>query len=190
MGIGALSGVRAVFLDRDGVLNEAAMRDGRPYPPRSAAEVKIAAGAAAALERLKARGLPLVVVTNQPDVARGAQTAEEVEAIHRRIRRELPVDDVLSCPHDDGDECACRKPKPGLILEGAERHGIDPRRSFMIGDRWRDVDAGKSAGCRTVWIDRGYHERGPAMAPDARVGSLGEAVTWILEQIDSENHGT
>ena len=172
------------------MLNEAVMRDGKPYPPASAAEVEIVADAAAALERLKARGLPLIVVTNQPDVARGTQTAEAVEAIHERIRRELPVDDVLSCFHDDADGCSCRKPKPGLILEGAERHGIDPRRSFMIGDRWRDIDAGKGAGCRTIWIDRGYRERGPSHAPDARVGSLSEAVTWILQQIDSEENGT
>ena len=191
MGIGALSGgVRGVFLDRDGVLNEAVVRNGKPYPPRSAAEVEIVPGAEAALERLKERGLPLVVVTNQPDVARGSQTPEAVTAIHQRIRRELPVDDVLACLHDDDDGCECRKPKPGLILEGAQRHGIDPRRSFMIGDRWRDMDAGKRAGCRTVWIDRGYHERGPSLAPDARVGSLDEAVSWILRQIDSENHGT
>ena len=119
---------------------------------------------------------------------------EAVEAIHARIRRELPVDDILSCLHDDGDACECRKPKPGLILNGAQRHGIDPRRSFMIGDRWRDMDAGKNAGCRTVWIDRGYHERGPALAPDVRVASLSEAVTWILKQIDagidSENNAT
>ena len=192
MGIGALTGggVRGVFLDRDGVLNEAVMRHGKPGPPASAAEVKIVDGAAAALRRLKARGLPLLVVTNQPDVARGAQTPEEVEAIHQRIRRELPVDDILSCLHDDADGCGCRKPKPGLILKGAQKYGIDPRRSFMIGDRWRDIDAGKSAGCRTVWIDHGYRERPPALAPDVRVSSLSGAVTWILEQIDSENDAT
>jgi D-glycero-D-manno-heptose 1,7-bisphosphate phosphatase len=187
---GSDTGKAAVFLDRDGVLNETVMREGKPYPPESAAEVKIVAGAEEALGRLKARGLPLIVVTNQPDVARGAQTVEAVEAIHQRIRLELPVDDVLTCLHDDADGCRCRKPEPGLILEGAERHGIDTRRSFMIGDRWRDMDAGKSAGCRTVWIDRGYHERGPAVAPDVRVRSLSEAVTWVLEQIDSEKDGT
>jgi len=182
--------MRAVFLDRDGVLNEAVMRDGKPYPPASAAEVQIVADAAAALGRLKARGLPLIVVTNQPDVARGAQSAGEVEAIHGRLRRELPLDDVLSCFHDDSDGCSCRKPKPGLIVEGAGRHGVDLRRSFMIGDRWRDIDAGKGAGCRTIWIDRGYDERKPSQPPDARVGSLSEAVSWILQQIDSEENGT
>ena len=184
MGIGSLK--RAVFLDRDGVLNQAVIRDGKPYPPQSEAQVEVVAGAAAALGRLKALGLPLIVVTNQPDVARGTQKAEAVEAIHRRLRRELPVDEFLSCYHDDADGCACRKPKPGLILEGAARYGADPARSFLIGDRWRDVEAGQAAGCRTIWIDRGYRERGPARPPDARVSSLEEAVEWIVGQIDSQ----
>jgi D-glycero-D-manno-heptose 1,7-bisphosphate phosphatase len=187
MGIGALT--RAVFLDRDGVLNDAVMRDGKPYPPASEAEVQIAAEAPAALARLKARGLPLIVVTNQPDVARGVQSVEAVEAIHNRLRRELPIDDILICFHDDADGCACRKPKPGLILNGAVRHSIDPCRSFMIGDRWRDIDAGKEAGCYTIWIDRGYGERRPARVPDARVASLSEAVTQVLQQIDAEQNG-
>jgi D-glycero-D-manno-heptose 1,7-bisphosphate phosphatase len=185
MGIGPLR--RAVFLDRDGVLNEAVVRDGKPYPPASAAEVTVVPDAAAALARLKALGLPLIVVTNQPDVARGTQTAEAIDAIHDRLRRELPVDDFVTCTHDDADNCACRKPKPGLILEGAARHGVDPGRSFMIGDRWRDIEAGKNAGCRTIWIDRGYRERSPE-APDARVVSFSEAVKWIVEQIDLEKN--
>src|ERR1051326_2805561 len=136
------------------------MRGGKPAQPASGADLEIVAGAAAALDRLKARGLPLIVVTNQPDVARGAQTMETVQAIHERIRRELPVDEVLPCPHDDCAGCSCRKPKPGLILEGAKKYGIDPHRSFMIGDRWLEIDAGRSAGCRTVWIDRGRSEEG------------------------------
>jgi D-glycero-D-manno-heptose 1,7-bisphosphate phosphatase len=188
MGIGALS--RAVFLDRDGVLNEAVMRDGKPYPPDSPADVRIAADAPAALGQLKALGLPLIVVTNQPDVARGRQSIEVVGRIHERLRDALPVDDFLSCPHDDADRCGCRKPLPGLILEGARRHGVDPARSFMVGDRWRDIDAGAAAGCRTVWIDRGYRERGPSAAPDARVESLSEAAEWIVRQIQTEDHGT
>ncbi len=174
----------AVFLDRDGVLNEAVVRDGKPYPPDSAVDVKIVAGAVEALGRLKALGLPLIVVTNQPDVARGRQTVAAVEAIHQRLKAELPIDDFLACYHDDRDGCVCRKPKPGLILEGAARHGADPGRSFLVGDRWRDIDAGQAAGCRTVWIDRGYRERGPSAAADARVTSLAEAVEWILTQLE------
>jgi D-glycero-D-manno-heptose 1,7-bisphosphate phosphatase len=187
MGIGPLK--RAVFLDRDGVLNESVIRDGKPYPPESAEEVQIVSDAPAALRRLRALGLPLIVVTNQPDVARGKQTADAVEAIHRRLLEELPVDDFLSCFHDDADGCGCRKPLPGLILEGAARHGADPARSFMVGDRWRDVDAGAAAGCRTVWINRGYRERGPSRPADAKVGSLSEAAEWIVSQIESEEHG-
>jgi D-glycero-D-manno-heptose 1,7-bisphosphate phosphatase len=188
MGIRPLK--RAVFLDRDGVLNEAVIRDGKPYPPDSAAEVEIVAGASAALHRLKALGLPLIVVTNQPDVGRGKQTLAAVEAIHARLRRELPVDDFLSCFHDDADRCSCRKPLPGLILEGAARHDADLARSFMVGDRWRDIDAGRAAGCRTIWIDPGYRERGPSEPPDAKVASLNEAVQWIVQRIQAEDNGT
>ena len=174
---------RAVFLDRDGVLNEAVVRDGKPYPPPSVADLKIIPDAASALARLKVRGLPLIVVTNQPDVARGTQTMAAIEEINALLRRELPLDDFVVCAHDDRDDCACRKPKPGLILEGAARHGADPARSFMVGDRWRDIESGKNAGCRTIWIDRGYRERAPE-APDARVASLTEAVEWILEHLE------
>jgi D-glycero-D-manno-heptose 1,7-bisphosphate phosphatase len=188
MGIGPLK--RAVFLDRDGVLNEAVMRDGKPYPPQSAGEVRIVAGAAEALGRLKALGLPLIVVTNQPDVARGTQTAEAIDQIGARLLQELPLDAILVCAHDDADRCECRKPKPGLILEGAARFGADPRASFLVGDRWRDIEAGQAAGCRTVWIDRGYRERGPSSPADRRVASLDEAAEWIVRQIDLEKDGS
>jgi D-glycero-D-manno-heptose 1,7-bisphosphate phosphatase len=187
MGIRPLK--RAVFFDRDGVLNEAVVRGGKPYPPRSGDELRVVAGAAADLARLRALGLPLIVVTNQPDVARGTQDIRAIEAIHERLRRELPIDEVLACVHDDGDGCACRKPKPGLILEGAARHGVDASRSFMVGDRWRDIEAGQAAGCKTIWIDRGYRERGPSSPPDARVASLSEAVEWIFRQLRGEPLG-
>ena len=184
MGIGPLK--RAVFLDRDGVLNEAPVRDGKPYAPDSVAEVRIVQDAPQALARLKSLGLPLIVVTNQPDVARGTQTVAAVEAIDNLLRHELPVDDFFTCYHDDRDQCACRKPKPGLILQGAARYGVDPAQSFMVGDRWRDIDAGRAAGCRTIWIDRDYRERGPSAPPDAHVYSISEAADWIIRQIGQE----
>lgn len=171
---------RAVFLDRDGVVNEAVIRDGKPYPPANAESMLILAGTADALERLKECGYFLVVVTNQPDVARGRQTREVVEQMHRRLLSELPLDDVLTCYHDDTDGCDCRKPQPGLIRRAAQQYGIDLSQSFLIGDRWRDIDAGAYAGCKTILIDRGYAERAPASTPNARVGSLPEAVDWIL----------
>ena len=172
---------RAVFLDRDGVLNRTVVRDGKPYPPASVAEVDIAAGAENALRELKAQGFKLLVVTNQPDLAKGLVTPEDVDAINRKLAAALPVDEFFVCPHGDGDDCDCRKPKAGLLLQGARTHHIDLSASFMIGDRWRDVEAGQNAGCRTVLIDQGYREKHPARPPDAIVHSLREAVDWILQ---------
>lgn len=166
---------RAVFLDRDGVVTEAVVRDGKPYPGTT-----ILPGVPDALARLRAAGFTLVVVTNQPDVARGTIARSEVEGVHERLRTELGLDAVYACFHDDADHCACRKPAPGMLLDAARDLGIDPKASFMIGDRWRDIEAGQAAGCRTIFVDREYAERRPAQF-DARVTSLPEAATWILE---------
>ena len=174
--------VRAVFLDRDGVLNPAVIRGGKPYPPPSAAALEISPDAPAALAALKRAGFRLYVVTNQPDVARGAATRAAVEAIHRALGEALPLDGFYVCYHDDGDRCECRKPKPGLLVAAAAEHGISLGASYLIGDLWRDIEAGQRAGCRTVWLDSGYAERGPAAPPDARVASLAEAVAWILRE--------
>jgi D-glycero-D-manno-heptose 1,7-bisphosphate phosphatase len=169
----------AAFLDRDGVLNELRLVDGQPRPPAGVGDLVVAPGAAAACARLHEAGLLLVVVTNQPDVARGRVDLATVDAINGELRRRLPLDDLLVCPHDDGDACACRKPLPGLLRQAADRWGIDLPRSVMVGDRWRDIEAGRRAGCATVHVDHGYHERRPA-APDLVVRSLAEAVPWIL----------
>ena len=171
---------RAVFLDRDGVLNETVMRSGKPYPPAKLADLRVLPGTAEALGRLKELDFLLIVVSNQPDVARGVQKREAVEEMEHRLRAELPLDDVLTCFHDDQDNCVCRKPRPGLVTRAAQQYGIDLGRSYLIGDRWRDIDAGTNAGCKTIWIDHGYSEQVPASPPDARVGSLPEAVEWIL----------
>jgi D-glycero-D-manno-heptose 1,7-bisphosphate phosphatase len=170
---------RAVFLDRDGVLNAAVVRGGIPHPPGDVDEVEVLPGVKEACIRLREAGFELVVVTNQPDIARGAQTSEAVRRINDALLAVLPLDEVVVCPHDDADGCACRKPKPGMLIETAQRRGIDLPASFMVGDRWRDVEAGFRAGCRTVFVDRGYDER-PAQ-PDVSVSDLGEAAIWILE---------
>jgi D-glycero-D-manno-heptose 1,7-bisphosphate phosphatase len=169
----------AVFLDRDGVLNVATIRDGRPHPPTSAAEVAILPGVPEALAALRDAGYAIVVVTNQPDVARGTRTRASIEAIHARLRAELPVDAIYCCFHDDGDECACRKPRPGLLLEAARQLSLDLAASFMVGDRWRDTEAGAAVGCRTAFVDHGYAERRPQRF-DRKVSSLAEAAAWIL----------
>ncbi|MEZ5356539.1 MAG: HAD family hydrolase [Bryobacteraceae bacterium] len=174
--------MRAVFLDRDGVINRAVVEEGKPYPPASLDEMELNEGVREGLRALHEQGYKLLVVTNQPDVARGTQTREAIEAMHEWLAGELPLDDFFVCYHDSGDGCRCRKPKPGLLEQGAEKYGVDLKSSYMIGDRWRDIDAGTEAGCRTVWIDYGYRERGPAAPPDARVDSLRHAVEWILSQ--------
>jgi len=171
---------RAVFLDRDGVLTRALVRDGIAYAPITPAEMEIDADAPAALARLKAAGFLLVVITNQPDVARGITRLEDVETMHATLGANLPLDAFFVCYHDNADGCGCRKPRPGMLVKAAAEHGIDLATSFMVGDRWRDVDAGAAAGCRTVWIDRGYIEQAPAHVPDARVDSLRAAADWIL----------
>jgi D-glycero-D-manno-heptose 1,7-bisphosphate phosphatase len=170
---------RAVFLDRDGVINRARVCDGKPYPPASVDELEVLPGVAASLHRLKAAGYLLVVVTNQPDVARGTQSKAVVEAMHARLAALLPIDEFRTCYHDDSDKCTCRKPQPGLILDAASTHDVDLGSSVMVGDRWRDIEAGRRAGCATVFLDYGYNERQPE-APDAVVGSLEEAAAWIL----------
>ena len=171
---------RAVFLDRDGVLTRALVRAGKPYAPATPAEMEIAADAPAALARLKAAGFLLLAVTNQPDVARGVIRREDVQAMHATLRAALPLDACFVCYHDDADACACRKPLPGMLRQAAAEYAVDLAGSYMIGDRWRDIDAGAAAGCRTVWIDRGYRERAPRSAPDARVETLAAAADWIV----------
>jgi len=178
---GAGTSGRAVFLDRDGVLNRAVVKNGKPHPPASVAELEIVPQAKTALQRLREKGYKLLVVTNQPDVARGVVSKENVEAINRKLSAALDLDEVYVCYHADSDHCDCRKPKPGLLLNAARRHQINLAESFMVGDRWRDVEAGQSAGVRTILIDQGYDEKGPAQPPNARVRSLNEAADWILE---------
>jgi D-glycero-D-manno-heptose 1,7-bisphosphate phosphatase len=175
------AGRPAVFLDRDGVLNEAVLVDGRPHPPDSVAGLVLRAETIEACERLHDAGLLLVVVTNQPDIARGRQTREEVDAINSELRRRLPLDDVRVCPHDDGDHCACRKPAPGLLVDGAAAWNIDLEQSVMVGDRWRDVEAGRRAGCAVVLIQRNYADKAPSADADLVVATLHEAVPWILK---------
>ena len=174
---------RGVFLDRDGVLNEPVVRDGKPYPPDHPDDLVLCEGAQLAVRALRAAGFALVVVTNQPDVARGTVTRATVDAINDRLRAALDVDDVIVCDHDDRDACDCRKPKPGMLRDGARRHAIDLGRSYLVGDRWRDIEAGAAAGCRTALVDRGYAERPSSTAPDARVGSVLEAARWIIADL-------
>ena len=172
---------RAVFVDRDGVINRAIVRDGKPYPPQSIEVLEICDGVAEGLQALRDAGFRTIVVTNQPDVGAGLQTRAAVDAIHEYLRAQLPLDDVRVCFHTDLDHCGCRKPKPGMLLEAATEWNINLPASFMVGDRWRDVEAGRAAGCRTVLVGSGYDER-QAEGFDSRAASLLDASRWILAQ--------
>ncbi|HUI60051.1 MAG TPA: HAD family hydrolase [Steroidobacteraceae bacterium] len=169
----------AVFMDRDGVLNRPLIREGKPYPPASVEELEVLPEVGEALAALKAAGFCLVVVTNQPDVARGTAPADAVSAIHDRLQATLPIDGIFTCPHDDADACECRKPRPGLLRQAAGRLNIDCAASFMVGDRWRDIEAGRQAGCTTLFVDRGYAEPEPSRY-DHRVASMSDAARIIL----------
>ncbi len=178
---------KAVFLDRDGVINRAPVKDGKPYSPSSVEELEILPGVPEALTRLRGAGFLLICVTNQPDVVRGKQSKDIVEAIHKLLLEKLCLDEIVVCYHDDADRCGCRKPLPGMLKDGAERFSIDLAESYMVGDRWRDVEAGVAAGCRTFFIDYGYDEKQPQ--PGAvRVSSLYEATLTILSGDINENN--
>jgi D-glycero-D-manno-heptose 1,7-bisphosphate phosphatase len=170
---------RAVFLDRDGVLNRAIVRNGRPYPPSTLEDFEILPGVAEAVRKLHDTGFRLIGATNQPDVARGTQRREMVEAMNDRLLAEMPITAILVC-YEDGDDSPRRKPNPGLLLEAAAAYAIDLPASYMVGDRWRDVEAGRRAGCRTVFIDRGYNERRPDPPADHDAADLTDAADWIL----------
>jgi len=173
--------VRAVFLDRDGVLNVCQVVDGKPYPPSAVESFAVTSLAIEACRKLKDAGFLLVVVTNQPDVGRGTQSIEVVEAMHDILRKELPIDAIYVCTHGRDNECECRKPKPGMLHSAAKELSIDLSRSFMIGDRWRDVNCGQSAGCQTVFIDYQYDEV-LRQSPNVTVNDIGQAGDWILSQ--------
>jgi D-glycero-D-manno-heptose 1,7-bisphosphate phosphatase len=177
---------RAVFLDRDGVINRALEHAHQPYPPTSLAEFEILPEVLPGCAKLKAAGYLLVVATNQPDVGRGTLKREVVEAIHAYMREQLPIDDVQVCfhPGKGASDCECRKPKPGMLLRAAAALNIDLAQSWMVGDRWRDVNCGYAAGCRTIFINRGYAEE-LKQKPDFSARHLGEAVDIILNQANS-----
>jgi D-glycero-D-manno-heptose 1,7-bisphosphate phosphatase len=179
---------KAVFLDRDGVLNRAIVRNGKPYPPAGPAELELSHGADVACRRLHEAGFLLIGVTNQPDVARGIADRAMVEDLNRTVATLLGLDEIRVCMHDDADACDCRKPRPGLLTSAAAEYGIDLRESYMVGDRWRDIEAGRRAGCQTIFIDHGYEERRPD-APNYVTDSLLNAAIRILSgQSRQENH--
>lgn len=170
---------RAVFLDRDGVINRCDVRNGKPYAPRRLNDFRLLPGVISAVRALKHAGFVVIVVTNQPDIGNGLVDRRVVEAMHEKLRRRVAVDEIRLCPHRQDARCACRKPRPGMLQEAARKWRIDARKSFLVGDRWSDIVAGQAIGCYTFFVDRGYSEPQRA-TPDSHVSSLPAAVRWIL----------
>jgi len=170
---------RAVFLDRDGVINRALVTNGKPHPPRSLNELEILPDVSNAIESLHLAGWLLIVISNQPDVARGTTTIADVEKINQYLLENLALDEIRCCYHDDDDRCICRKPLPGSLIAAAEVYGIDLASSYMVGDRWRDIEAGERAGCITIFLDCRYDEKQPESF-NFKVHSLAEAADIIL----------
>ena len=168
---------KAIFLDRDGVLNEVIKKHGKPYPPQNLKELKILKGVLEGLKILKSKGFLLIVITNQPDVSRGITTKNNVQSINDYLMEKLPLDEINTCFHDDNDNCNCRKPKPGMIINSAKKMNISLTNSYLIGDRKKDIDAGINAGCKTIFIDYDYNEIKPKKY-DLKVESL-----WMASRL-------
>jgi len=169
----------AVFLDRDGVVCRTFMKNGKPYAPRKLEDFTLMPYTQSSVELLKQNGFKVIVVTNQPDIGHGLVTLEIVKSMHHKILEKTMVDDIFLCIHRQDEGCDCRKPKPGMLIHASEKYEIDLKRSFMIGDRASDIEAGKRADCRTIFIDRNYAEPRP-LDPDFTITSLQKAVTYIL----------
>ena len=172
---------KTVFFDRDGVLNQAVFHDGRPHPPADANSLLITEGAGKCLSRLKEAGYLCICVTNQPDLARGTRTRENIAAMNAKVLAALPLDDLFVCLHDGPDNCPCRKPKPGLLLEAARKWDVDLAASWMVGDRSGDMEAGHAAGCRTIFLDCGY-DRPETTSPDFICHAIPQVADIILRE--------
>jgi D-glycero-D-manno-heptose 1,7-bisphosphate phosphatase len=172
---------RAVFFDRDGILNRTFVRDGKPYAPRCLEDFEIFPEAVLLTKELQKANFLIIVATNQPDVGNGYVAQSIVEAMHKRLKECVVLDAIKVCYHSQDFGCDCRKPKPGMLLDSAKEFGIDLAHSFMVGDRDSDVLAGSRAGCKTLFMDFGYAEN-QIGCPDYIIHSLQDVARIVLEK--------
>jgi len=170
---------KCVFLDRDGVLNESLVISGKPYAPTQKSEFKITNGSIDAINKIKKKGFLTIIVTNQPDLVTGKLEKHTLDFFHKKLITLMPIDDIFICAHVDRDKCSCRKPKPGLIFKAASKYNINLSKSYMIGDRWRDVDCAKEAGLRSIFIDHRYNEK-LNNVPDFTIFTIRDAINCIV----------
>ena len=175
---------KSVFLDRDGVINKVYIKDGLPRSPNSSNELKILPGVRESIIKLKKLNFICLMVTNQPNVSRKKIDKNSVIQMNNFLKNEIALDDIFVCYHDDSDNCNCRKPKPGLLLQAGKKWDVDFKKSFMIGDRWKDIQAGEKMGCKTIFLDYKYSEKKPKK-PDFVSDSLLNAA-HIIEKLIHE----
>ncbi len=173
---------RAVFLDRDGVINER-IKDGYVTDWE---EFQFLPGVKEAIESLKREGFLIIIITNQRGIARGLMTEEDLREIHRRMQEELGegnIDAIYFCPHDEDEECECRKPKPGLFLTAQRKFKIDFNSSYIIGDSESDMEAGETLGLKRIFIGRDDDYRGPGKETISFVPNLLSAAKIIKGEV-------
>ena len=178
--------VEAVFLDRDGVLNRGYVRDGKSYAPRNIKDFRLLPYAIPSVKKLREAGYLVIVVTNQPDINNGLIARETVNEMHIQLKSKTLVNDILLCPHSREENCDCRKPKAGMLIEAAKKYNINLKKSFMIGDRASDIAAGLEAGCRTIFINRKYNETAP-VTQEITFLSIKSATNYIIKQNKSND---
>ena len=174
---------RAIYLDRDGVINEVFFRGGdnnKPIAPWEMVEFRLIKNIKKPLKYLRQMGFHLFIVTNQPDIAKGILKFSTVKKMNDIVMNELPIDEIMVCPHIDSDICNCRKPKPGMILTLGKKWGINLEDSFLIGDNWKDIESGETAGCRTILIDKFYNK---SVKADFRVENLTMSVEVVKSHV-------
>ena len=171
---------KAVFLDRDGVINRATVMNGKPYSPVGLNNLEILNGVKESITAMQNANWIVIVVTNQPDVARNKISKDDVEKINDYLKSTLLFNEIYTCYHDNNDFCDCRKPKPGMLLTASKKNNISLKNSYMIGDRWTDIEAGNRAGCTTIFVDYNYKEKRP-FNYKYKVKSLKEATDIILK---------
>ena len=154
---------RAVFIERDGILNEVRTGPKQQITPIGLEDFKILTSVSEALKKLKAVGYVVIATTNQPGLSRGYQSRRELDRMHELLRGNLPLDDIMVCPHDEADHCPCRKPRSGLLVEAAFKWHLNLDHSFVVSDKWQDAEAARTAGCTSLlvqspWVGNVHHD--------------------------------
>ena len=172
---------KAVFLDRDGVINKTIIIDGKSYAPRLLKDFKIFPKVKSDVKKLKNNGFKVFVITNQPDIGNKLLKKKTLNEMHSLLKTKVSIDKIYYCPHTRSDRCKCRKPKPGMIIKASNESNIYLKESYMVGDRKIDIDAGLKAGCKTIFVNNNYYEKKPTKQ-EKTVKSLHAAVRYILKK--------